>query len=121
MPQMDAPRPRTDVRSKLLDLTISAALAGAFFVVFSKVYGCQQRLTELEKEMDDFKLMSSLQQLPSRMEPVVAPKDETLPSVVEEDLEEIDDAVEEVDDAVEEEEEETPPPVIASRPKRRPR
>lgn len=108
-----ASRPRIDVKSnmksKMFDLILSTALAGAFFVVFTKLYGCQQRLTELEKEMDDYKLMSSLQQLSTRTSEAPPPppkkKQAPLPSVVEEsndDLEDIDDQ----EDPVEEDDQE---------------
>ena len=54
-------------RSKLIDVAVAATVAGAFFVIFTKVVGCQQRLTEVEKELDDFKLTSSLQSLQKPM------------------------------------------------------
>ena len=101
-------------KGKFFDVAIAATVAGALFMLYSKVASCQQRITEVEREIDDFKLTASLQNL-SRF--VSVPEERVEEEKVEEErVEEVEERVEEerveeVEERVEEEEEERPPPV----------
>ena len=116
-------------KGKFFDVAIAATVAGALFMLYSKVASCQQRITEVEREIDDFKLTASLQNLSrfvsvpeERVEEEKVEEERVEEEKVEEEkveeerVEEVEERVEEerveeVEERVEEEEEERPPPV----------
>ena len=114
---------------RFVDMAIAATVAGAFFILFTKLVSCQERLTEVEREMDDVKLTASLQNLADlKAASSVAAADPPYLAEDESDDERIvessppppvPDPPESVDEVDEEEEEETPPPAPAKAPKRR--
>ena len=129
-----APNRSENGKSKIIDMAIAATVAGGFFLIYTKLASCQQRLTEVEKELDDFKLTSSLQHL-TGLKAVERPIEEERVEEEEERIVESSpppprplDAVQELDEDgekgsedenEEEEEEDTPPPPPTRTTKRR--